>query len=88
MKERLGSATEVNEFLKARGVLEKMRVDAEAKVKDSALSAEGVAGATELGGKSKPTDAEKAAALLDKHKLDMSLTVSFIQVKLYPSAIG
>ncbi|KAK5048993.1 hypothetical protein LTR84_005415 [Exophiala bonariae] len=74
MKEKLGSATEVNEFLKARGVLEKMRTDAETKVKDGELSLGTIADATGTGAGKKPTDAEKAAALLEKQKLDLSLT--------------
>lgn len=79
MKDKLGSAAEVNEFLKARTVLEKMRNEVEAKIKDDSLpigtATTGPTGSSENAKPSGPTDAEKAAALLEKHKLDLEFTV-------------
>lgn len=84
MKDRLGSATDVNEFLKARTVFEKMRTDVEAKTKADSVPVGKPTGNGDdatSGGKPKPsgpTDAEKAAALLEKQKLDLEFTVSLL----------
>jgi hypothetical protein len=93
MKDKLGSATEVNEFLKARTVFEKMRNDAEAKTKADSLPSgkpaglgdDATTGLEEPGGKAKPsgpTDAEKAAVLLDKQKLDLEFTVGLLEHRI------
>lgn len=90
MKDKLGSAAEVNEFLKARNAFEKMRSDAEAKAKDDSLPIGklgdgGTTGLAGSGGKEKPsgpTDAEKAAALLEKQKLDLEFTVRPFETRM------